>query len=79
MDSAHSIILDLAAGAQTITDLQLYGVRLLKVKREGIGYDIVYSNTPNIRQVLHSPVTARLKFHVAGAPGGEKVFVMIKD
>jgi hypothetical protein len=79
MDSAHEEILTLPAGSQQVGSLKLFGVRLLKVKRDGVGYDIIYSSAPNVRQVLHSPVSGRLKFHVPAGTSNEDIYVLIKD
>lgn len=59
-----------------ISELAYLPVRdLIKVKREGIGYDIISSGTPTNRQVLYEAHTGKLTFDTPHPPSA-KVYVL---
>jgi len=55
MNTARYIQATLPAGENQVLDGRLRRQHLLKVKMDGIGYDIVYG-APQGRQVLHRPL-----------------------
>jgi hypothetical protein len=69
------------AGQTTVTSgtlAYLSTKHIIKVKREGIGYDIIASGVPGNRQVLHTPSTGTLTFDTPHSPGA-KVYVLYQD
>lgn len=68
------------AGASSILDSRLAYRKILKIKREGIGYDIVYSSTTDTRKVWFQRTQGRLRF-ASSVPflSGEIIYVLIKN
>ncbi len=73
-------------GQYSITDPVLSYTDVLKVKREGMGYDIVITGSPGNRQVLYETMAGKITFlnpFIEGGPGfpsdvQEKVYVLYK-
>lgn len=70
-------------GTYTVTDGGISYSRILKVKREGTGYNVIISGTPSNGQVLYTSATGTLTFNIAfnGDPTGasdltEKIYVL---
>ena len=70
-------------GSFTISNGEISYVRMLKVKREGMSYDIIVSGTPTSRQVLYTSYSGTLTFSIAfnGDSSGatditEKIYVL---
>lgn len=74
--TGHWITINAIPGLKYVSSTQILLRRVLKVKREGMGYDIVYSGALTDRQVSHkfSKLTFKNAFLF-----GEKVYVLIKD
>jgi hypothetical protein len=77
MDSANQIVLTLLANQTNLFDGRLRNKRLLKVKLEGLGYDLVYGVIATGRQVEYKRTAALLKFPEASAED-RKVYILIK-
>jgi hypothetical protein len=63
-------------GALKIHDAFLSFIRIKKIKREGVGFDIVYTAGPTNRQVYHKMNTGELFFAQPFALN-EKIYVML--
>lgn len=76
--------LNLYAGQTVIFDPDLILTVPLKVKRDGLGYDIKAGGTPTAREVTHNNAAGSLTFLIPGTVGitdlvFEKVDVLIKQ
>lgn len=70
----------LGEGSQVITDIPNLRLKVaLKIKREGMGYHKVLAPTTNTDEVFHDAANGQIRFNVPGNPGGEKVYVLIKE
>lgn len=73
-------------GQYSITDPVLSYTSVLKVKREGLGYDIIITGAAGNRQVLYETSAGRITFLIPFNEGGpgfptdlqEKVYVLYK-
>lgn len=52
-------------GSYTINASEISYVRMLKVKREGMSYDIIISGTPASNQVLYTSSSGTLTFSIS--------------
>lgn len=77
------ITLNTVAGAKVVGDPSLFGLhrgKILKVKRSGTGYDIVYSSVSlgtDERKVWYKGTDDKLRFNVP-FNSGEKIYVLLK-
>lgn len=72
-------------GSFSITDPAIANTGLYKVKREGIGYDIILTGTPGSRQVLYEAPAGKITFlnpFIVDSSGAvdisEKIYVLYR-